>query len=187
MATKRLCESPKKNGGTCARPAGWGTDHVGFGRCKLHGGMLANLRLVAQKQMAAEACAIYGLPQNIEPHAALIEELHRAAGAVAWLTVQVRNLEDHKVTGPVGGGENSHPRYEPNVLIRMLNEERDRLARVAKTCIDVGVEERRVRLAESQGELLAAAIRGILGDLGVSLDDPETERVVRRHLSPVPA
>jgi hypothetical protein len=25
-------------GQTCARPAGWGTEHVGFGRCKLHGG-----------------------------------------------------------------------------------------------------------------------------------------------------
>ena len=22
----------------CARPAGWGTQHLGFGRCKLHGG-----------------------------------------------------------------------------------------------------------------------------------------------------
>lgn len=25
-------------GGTCEQPAGWGTNHVGTGRCKLHGG-----------------------------------------------------------------------------------------------------------------------------------------------------
>jgi hypothetical protein len=33
-----LCNSPKKHGGTCGRPAGWGTNHPGKGRCKLHGG-----------------------------------------------------------------------------------------------------------------------------------------------------
>ncbi len=28
----------KKDGSPCRRPAGWGTDHVGEGKCKLHGG-----------------------------------------------------------------------------------------------------------------------------------------------------
>ena len=34
-AKKRQPDFP---GQTCRRPAGWGTRHVGFGRCKLHGG-----------------------------------------------------------------------------------------------------------------------------------------------------
>lgn len=29
----------KQSGAPCGRPAGWGTDHVGTGRCKLHGGV----------------------------------------------------------------------------------------------------------------------------------------------------
>lgn len=34
-----ICGAKKKqNGGHCTRPAGWGTDHPGFGKCKLHGG-----------------------------------------------------------------------------------------------------------------------------------------------------
>jgi hypothetical protein len=34
-----VCGAQKRQGvGECARPAGWGTDHVGQGRCKLHGG-----------------------------------------------------------------------------------------------------------------------------------------------------
>lgn len=34
-----LCNSRKRQGeGYCTRPAGWGTAHVGQGRCKLHGG-----------------------------------------------------------------------------------------------------------------------------------------------------
>ncbi len=28
----------KSSGKPCQRPAGWGTDHVGIGKCKLHGG-----------------------------------------------------------------------------------------------------------------------------------------------------
>lgn len=36
----RFCGASKRQGeGTCTRPAGWGTDHVGAGRCKLHGGL----------------------------------------------------------------------------------------------------------------------------------------------------
>ena len=34
-----ICGAKKKqNGGHCTRPAGWGTDHPGYGKCKLHGG-----------------------------------------------------------------------------------------------------------------------------------------------------
>lgn len=38
-ADPRHCGGRKRQGeGTCTRPAGWGTDHVGVGPCKLHGG-----------------------------------------------------------------------------------------------------------------------------------------------------
>lgn len=32
------CGAETRDGSPCARPAGWGTDHVGEGRCKQHGG-----------------------------------------------------------------------------------------------------------------------------------------------------
>lgn len=39
MADSRYCGAKKRQGeGTCKRPAGWGTEHPGTGRCKLHGG-----------------------------------------------------------------------------------------------------------------------------------------------------
>jgi hypothetical protein len=37
---------------TCSLPAGWGTDHVGVGRCKLHGGMTPNHRAAARLKLA---------------------------------------------------------------------------------------------------------------------------------------
>lgn len=33
-----VCGGKTSAGGACQRPAGWGTAHVGTGRCKLHGG-----------------------------------------------------------------------------------------------------------------------------------------------------
>ena len=38
MAKLPLCGAKTCAGTPCRRPAGWGTDHVGEGRCKLHGG-----------------------------------------------------------------------------------------------------------------------------------------------------
>jgi hypothetical protein len=32
------CNAKTRSGTPCQRPAGWGTQHVGNGRCKLHGG-----------------------------------------------------------------------------------------------------------------------------------------------------
>lgn len=38
--TDSICGATKRDGSeeVCGQPAGWGTDHVGRGRCKLHGG-----------------------------------------------------------------------------------------------------------------------------------------------------
>lgn len=33
-----VCDAQTRSGGKCQQPAGWGTDHVGTGRCKLHAG-----------------------------------------------------------------------------------------------------------------------------------------------------
>jgi hypothetical protein len=180
------CHAKTRAGGRCKKPSGWGTDHVGTGRCKLHGGSTPTQKKAAQKQQAATAVATYGLPREIDPHTALLEELHRTAGIVAWLSIRVAELEQHQAYGPVGGGPDSIPRQEPHVWIGMYQAERKHFTAVAKTCVDVGIEERRIQLEEQQGAMLARVIDGILTDLGVR-DHPEAPKVVRRHLTLVAA
>jgi len=36
--TENICGATNREDQPCGLPAGWGTDHVGEGRCKLHGG-----------------------------------------------------------------------------------------------------------------------------------------------------
>jgi hypothetical protein len=62
-------------------------------------------------------------------------------------------------------------------------KERERCANFASKAVAAGLNERMVRLAERQGELLAQVIRGVLDELGLSPEQKQlAPEVVRRHL-----
>src|SRR5438445_284324 len=90
------CGSRKRDGSgdTCALPAGWGTDHVGIGKCRLHGGKTRTHQVAAQAEMVRQAVVTYGLPREVDPSQALLEEVHRTAGHVAWLAAKVAQLDE---------------------------------------------------------------------------------------------
>jgi hypothetical protein len=178
--TDSKCGAKKKQGeGTCTQPRGWGTTHPGYGQCKLHGGATKNGIAAAQREQAERAVVAYGLPIEVDPHTALLEELHRTAGHVAWLNEKVNDLQEDQMTGLVGAMP--FPASKPSVWIEMYHQERAHLTLVAKTCIAAGIEERRVKVAEQTGQLFATIIHGILEDLGVG-DSPEAPAIVRKHL-----
>lgn len=155
--------------------------------CDSHGGRSPQARKAAKERTerakALEAIATYGLPVEVDPHTALLEELWRTAGHVAWLRLRIGELSDDQLHGPVGAaGESSFPREEPHVWVRLYQEERRHFHAVSRDCIRAGIEERRVTLAERQGALLAQVIRGVLSDLGIE-DGPKVQGVVRKHLT----
>ncbi|MDG4791997.1 hypothetical protein O7626_39985 [Micromonospora sp. WMMD1102] len=162
----------------CTRPAGWGTSHPGIGKCKLHGGNTPDHVTHGQKERARQAVATFGLPRQVDPRDALLEEVYRTAGAVDWLHQQVQALraddviwgkaeEVEKQAGEFPGTDTTS-KAAVHVWVQLWQAERAHLVKVAKEAISAGIEERRVRLAEQQGALLAGAIRAILGDLDLS-------------------
>ena len=181
---KTLCGSRgNKTGKPCGRPAGWGTDHSGVGYCKLHGGSSPNGKKYASRLTAvslAEAMsAEHG--RDVSPDEALLEAVRVQQAMVTWARGQVAELTNTEATGPVGGGGDSIPRYEPHVLIRLRGEEEDRLVKLIKTCHDMNIAERHVRLAERWGEDLAAFAQGILEDFGLA-GDPRAPDIVRKRM-----
>jgi hypothetical protein len=184
------CNGRKANQDShCKKPAGWGTDHVGYGRCKLHGGATPKGKQAAAKLAAEDMVVGYGLPRDIEPQDALMEELARTAGHVAYLHELVAGLKEDELAGPVGTqghseGKTFIPKHEQHIWISMYQSEREHLTRVAKSCIEAGIEERRVQLAESQGHLIATVIKGVLKELNVPMDE-RVPKVVRKHLAAV--
>lgn len=146
-------------------------------------------------QLAAAKAAVhtYGLPREVAPDVALLEEVHRTAGHVAWLHDRVREFEDQNdlvwgKTKRKTGGEDWGETEEaaPNIWLKLYQQERTHLVRVCSEAIRAGIEERRVKLAESQGALLVQVIRAILGDLDLTAEQQaKVSDVVPRHLRAV--
>ena len=76
----------KQSEGNCARPAGWGTDHPGYGKCKLHGGCVPSGRKAALEQaiqaQAASELAKLDVAQITKPLAQL--QVLARAGRSQW-------------------------------------------------------------------------------------------------------
>ncbi len=185
------------SGRTCGHTAGWGTG-TGRGRCRKHGGNTRTHVMAAQREELAEAVVTFGLPVEIEPADALLDEIHRTYGVVLFLEGEIRKLAPAELIFGTAkesartAGEGKGKLLERSVerragvvaLVRLYQSERRHWVNVSVKAIAAGIAERQVKLAEQQGALVATAIRGILEDLDVA-DHPDVGMVVRRHLSVV--
>lgn len=193
-ADKPKCAAmSRQSGKPCKRePA------VGLDKCSVHCGLSRAEReriaaeLTARRQMT-KAVATYGLARDVSPTEALLEEVRYTAGHVAWLREQVQALETGDlVWGMTEQAEKQATEFQgtdttygakPSVWIELYYRERKHLVDVTKAAIVAGIEERRVRLAEAQGALVASVIRGILADLALTSEQQQrVPEVVPRRL-----
>src|SRR5690625_2244976 len=173
MASQRCTATAKSTGEQCARYA-----IAGGTTCRVHGSATGRAKAAAarrREQEAAErAVALFGAPKDVEPSQALLDLVHWTAGEVEYWREQVRQLAEQEPgaltwgkTREKTGGQDIGDTYEakPAIQYVMLYAAQDRLAQYATAALKAGVEERRVRLAEQQGSLVAEAIRRILDAL----------------------
>lgn len=194
---RRCLGRSKKTGAQCGDIAMKGQDV-----CRSHGGRAPQNLKAAELRMAEERARTlvetYGRKIETTATEALLEEVQWTAGHVAWLRERVQEIEtveDAGVDAENGlvwgtirrksGGEDRGVTEEatPNVWLRLYQQERTHLVKVCSEAIRAGIEERRVRLAEQQGSLVAQVIRAILGDLELSPEQQaRVPEVVPRHL-----
>src|SRR6266545_6553438 len=113
-----LCAARKKNGEKCRKFAGEGTNHRGIGACKYHLGATKAHETHAVKVEAQRRLVEFGQPLEIEPTEALLGVLHLSAGHLSWIRSELGATED-KTT------------FDAQVLLRVWDDERDRVARIA--------------------------------------------------------
>lgn len=175
-----LCAKHRKDGQPCGGEPIRGTD-----TCRMHAGR--KVSVIRQEVSARLAVQELDLDREANPLDELLTEVQRAAAAVRWLGDKVNALDDDAITWGLvkkvrdKDGKSTTHGAGVNLWVKLWQEERDRLARVCKLALDAGVDERRVRLAESQGAMIVDVIRATL----VDLDIEQTERVhevVSRHL-----
>ena len=143
--------------------------------CHKHGGASPAARAAARRRIAeaeaAETVRTLGLPIDVTPAEALLQEVQHTAGHVAWLREQVRDTDPRALVWGTTRvkdtpmGEEETREAKPNVWYDLYARERAHLVRVCEAALKAGVDERRVRIAEQQGELVAAAITRILNAL----------------------
>lgn len=177
--SKPKCTGRRTNGERCTK---W--PMKGQKVCRNHGGASPQAKAAAEVRIqvaeAARAVATFGLPREVDPRDALLEEVYRTAGAVDWLHQQVQALQAEQVVwgkteevdkqaGEFPGTDTKRA-AEVNVWVQLWMAQRAHLVKVCEKAIGAGLEERKVRLAEQQGAMLAGVIKAILGDLDLSPD-----------------
>jgi hypothetical protein len=187
------CGGPKRQSeGTCTRPAGWGTPHAGVGRCKLHGGSTPSHVAAAQKETARLAAQTYGVPREVNPIQAMVELLHDAAGAVAWLREIIRSKEPDalvwgiadeidKGSGEFPGIDRKHA-AAPSVWLQRYDVERRLMLDVSRDLAKLGIEWDAREAIRREGAVLARVARDMARRLGHDPNAPEVVAAYRAAL-----
>lgn len=163
----RRCTATNRRGEQCGRaPA------KGALVCRLHGGAAPQVKAAAERRVAhaaaMEAVQAFGLPEVVDPNAALLAEVHRTAGHVAWLADLVANIEHDLDADDPRSGLLQYRRKDgilwqaPSVWVELYQTERRHLVAVCAAALKAGVEEREVQIAQEQGRLVAELIHRVI-------------------------
>lgn len=136
--------------------------------CATHGGSASQVKRAAEQRLAQQAAeqAVrqHGLPRDVAPHNALLEELCRTAGYIDYLEVTIQADPDHK-------------------WWESLQEQRVHYRHIAFACVRAGIEQRRMEITEQLAEQIAAFGRGVMEDLGINPNSEPARLAFRKHLT----
>ena len=130
-----------RSGGPCRN---WAM--VGAKVCNIHGGVAPQVRRATEERVTLAEALASGRPRSAWE--VLADTLH----TVDVLAQQVRQQVI------------SSPDVPPKLLLELVASA-ERAARFAKTTLDAGVDERRIRMAEGQGAEMAEVFRVVLDGL----------------------
>lgn len=165
--------------GTCSLPAGWGTDHKGFGHCRKHFGTSATGRAAAERQRVDHEVRAELARLDVTPVEDPLRELQQLAGEVlAWKNALARKVN-----------ELTSLRYETQfgeqlrAEVALFERAMDRCDRVLVAMARLNIDERLARITEHQGRLVTEVLQGALAELGLDADARRAARpIVARHL-----
>lgn len=160
------CAARTRSGGTCGRPAGWGTSHPGVGRCKLHGGSTPSHQIGAHlavvEREAGELLARLGKP---EPLGHPVEEL-LARGAECRARQQVLRQRVAELSALAAFDTSGTERERAAVVL--YERSLDRLGKLLVDLARLDLDARMIRLSEQQTAVLGSVLCAVMDDLGVS-------------------
>jgi hypothetical protein len=186
--TKR--DGPKCGGklhgrdGTCELPAGWGTTHKGFGRCRKHLGNAPTVAWAAERERVEAQARAELARLDVVPVSNPLEELQKLAGQVlAWKDAIARMVND--LTGI--RYEDEHGGEQLRSEVALFERAMDRCERVLVAMARLNIDERLIKITEAQARIVNEVLRGALDDLGIDRKDEEVRKAMARRLRLVAA
>jgi hypothetical protein len=186
-AGKPRCGAQKRQGApgdTCTLVAGFGTDHVGIGRCKFHGGNTRNQRVAARTELADLEARQVLATLEVTPVGDPFAALSRLAGqVVAWqeaISSIVNQLGDRIRYEGASGSE------QLRAEIALYERAMDRTGQILGLIAKLNIEDRMARVTERQADALVSALEAALaaaGVTGTAADD--ARKAAARHLRAV--
>lgn len=181
------CTAKKSDGSSCKAYA------IKGGKvCRVHGGATRQVRAAAarraQEEAARKQLAALGEPEPVDPSDALLHLISWKYGEVKWLRQRVQDLPGDELTwgvaqtdvgvGPEGPIDRVTEKASPSVWWALLRQAEDQLANYAERALRAGIEERKVRIAEQQGDIIAAVMMNIFNRLALTPEQWEAVHVV---------
>lgn len=171
---KRICGAQTKRGRICRKEAGWGTDHLGTGRCKNHLGSTSKGAVAAAK----EELAGMAVPLPVSPGQAVLGVLQLAAGQLAFCAHKVSELDDKEFWEKTIAGE------VPNRWIRLQRSVMHDIEKFSKTAHAMGISEREMALAEAQTLMMGELLEAVVSELGLSAEQRrQMGPAIRKHMA----
>lgn len=180
MRGKR-CKANRTDGsGRCQKLA-----MIGLDVCRTHGGWNPKARAKSEVARAERksrrelerVAKRFDLRVDVSPSQALLDEVKWTAGHVKYLRSKVQALDEEllafgvdEIKTDASGKVQRRLTAAENVWYSMYLKERKHLVEVCRAAVSSGIEERQVRLAESQGMLVAETMRRILDTLETELE-----------------
>lgn len=141
----------KQREGTCTQPAGWGTDHAGHGRCKLHGGSTPSHRAAAVEHAARAELARLNLPPVDDPLSALAQV---TAEVVAWKDMMAAKVNELTSLRYEGEGSGEQLRSEVALWERAL----DRCERFLTAMARLKIDDRLAAISDARATAVVSVI-----------------------------
>ena len=149
-----MCPGHNRQGNPCGNTAGKGTDHVGWGLCRSHGGSSPGGIQQAIRLEAEVKALKLGDELPVDPGEALLWTVRVASGSLAIIRDKLAELQQDQSPTPA----------QIIPLAKLLSTQAEQLARISKVASEAGVEERRLQLDALRLDKLAEAIQAAVSD-----------------------
>ena len=193
-APTTTCNARTRRGTLCNKTAGMGTDHLGWGRCKFHGGSGASGNIhaakleaahIAERAVAASAASTAGTVAALSGSKPISLErslqfcIDSAYATVEFWNAKIAQLEESAVLvqdtrarqTPTGTYVEKSSRSEIHMMVVARDQALERLARFTKMALDSRIDERRVQIDERQADQFAQIFQVVLAEAGVEMND----------------